>query len=88
MKVAYTKRFLKELADVPARERAQIEAFVFDELPAAGSIGGTRKLEKLAGYTRFYKARFGNWRVGFQLEADTLVIERVLDRKEIYKFFP
>jgi mRNA interferase RelE/StbE len=42
----------------------------------------------MKGYPGYYKVRFGTYRVGIKLENDTLILERVLHRKEIYKFFP
>ena len=38
MKVAYRKRFLKNLASVPANVSGPIERFVFEELPRADSL--------------------------------------------------
>ena len=32
--------------------------------------------------------RFGDYRAGLKLENDTLYFERILHRKEIYKFYP
>lgn len=84
----YTKRFLKELAAVPISDRSRIETFVFETLPAAATPGEAGKLEKLSGFTSYYKIRFGSWRVGFRKDGDIWTAERVLDRKEIYKVFP
>ena len=88
MKVAYRKRFLKDLAAIPAHLRGPIERFVFEELPQAASLQSTGKIEKLTGYTSFFKARFGDYRVGLSLADDTVTLERVLNRKEIYRKFP
>jgi hypothetical protein len=49
MKVAYRKRFLKDLASVPANLRGPIERFVFEELPLADSLQSTGKIAKLKG---------------------------------------
>ena len=87
MTVEYTRRFLKELAAVAARERVRIEQFVFETLPAAASVAATGQLEKLSGYDTFLRAHFGDYQVGFRLTPDTIVCERVLHRKEIYKYF-
>jgi uncharacterized protein (DUF433 family) len=46
MKVAYRKRFLKDLASVPANLRPAIERFAFEELPQADSLQSTGKIEK------------------------------------------
>jgi len=86
--VEYRKRFLKELADVPETQRHEIERFVFGELPRFRSILESRKIERLRGYPGFFKIRFGDYRVGLRLENDTVVLERVLHRKDIYRYFP
>ena len=38
MKGEYHKRFLKELAKIPAKQRKDIEQFVFNEIPNANNI--------------------------------------------------
>jgi len=82
------QRFLKDLASLPSQVRTQVEHFVFEELPQASSLQETGKVERMTGYPGCYKARFGNYRVGMVLEADALIFERVLHRKEIYRKFP
>jgi len=42
----------------------------------------------MQGYRGFYKIRFGSYRVGMKLEGDTLILQVVMDRKNIYQFFP
>ncbi len=42
----------------------------------------------MIGYKKYYKIRFGDYRVGLKKENDTIVIETVKHRKEIYKYFP
>ena len=88
MRVAYCKRFFKDLACILREQWTRIEQFAFEELPSAASVAASGKLERLTGFPGFYKARFGNYRVGARLEASVLILERVLDRKEIYRKFP
>ena len=88
MKVVYQKRFLKDLASVPSNLRPSIERFAFEELPRADSLYSTGKVEKLKGHANFFKVRFGDFRVGLSLTDDTVTLERVLNRKEIYRKFP
>lgn len=88
MKVVYQKRFLKDLASVPSNLRPSIERFVFEELPRADSLQSTGKVEKLKGHTNFFKVRFGDFRIGLSFAGDTVTLERVLNRKEIYRKFP
>lgn len=60
MKVSYSKKFLKQLAQLPSRVRSEGETFVFEQLPNASSIAEVGSIEKMQGYRGFYKARFGS----------------------------
>lgn len=88
-RIQYTKTFLKELAKLPEKPRQQVETFAFGEAVKTNpfAIG---KIEKLAGYDSYYKARFGAYRVGLRLDAENQVLEfmRVRHRRDIYQKFP
>ena len=88
MKTLYSKKFLKDLSKIPKKERTSIEDFVFETIVKHKSLSEIRKVEKLKGYQGFYKVRFGNYRIGLKLEGETTIIERVLHRKDIYRYFP
>lgn len=88
MRVLYSKKFLKDLAAIPAKQRLEIENFVYEELPSTKSIGELHKFEKMKGYANCYKARFGSYRIGIILDGNIVELKRVMDRKSIYKFFP
>ncbi len=88
MNVQYRKRFLKELAKIPSGTRLKIEQFVFHTLPQANTFNESGAIEKMQGYSSFYKIRFGSYRVGIRFEDNVCTLERVLHRKEIYRFFP
>ena len=82
------KKFLKDLADIPAHTRKEIEHFVFDVLPVAKTIAELNKFEKMHGYTHCVKARFGDYRIGAYHFKDHIELKRVLHRREIYRYFP
>ncbi len=88
MNVTYQKRFLKQLAQIPLDTRIKIEKFAFEDLPMANSVTEIGKIKKMKGYNDFYKARFGSYRVGIEIDGDNLTLKVVMDKKEIYKFFP
>jgi mRNA interferase RelE/StbE len=88
LKVKYRKKFLKELSSIPSSIRKKIEKYVFDTIPKSNSIHEMGKIEKLKGYTGYYKIRFGDYRVGLKVEEDLVIFERVLHRKDIYKYYP
>ena len=79
---------MKELAKIPIKTRSKIERFVFEDVPNLKKLGDSIKIEKMSGYTNYYKARFGDYRVGLKLEKDEIIFEKVLHRKEIYRYFP
>jgi mRNA interferase RelE/StbE len=89
VQVVYTKTFLRDLAKVvPLKRREQIEKFVFERLPALYSIEAAGIIEKMLGHKNHYKVRFGNYRVGMIKNRNQVELLRVMDRKDIYKFFP
>jgi mRNA interferase RelE/StbE len=65
-----------------------MEDFIFEELPIANSIFCIGIVEKMRGYSLYYKVRFGSYRIGLKMENDTVILERVLHRKDIYRYFP
>lgn len=88
MKVKYRKKFLKELSSIPTSVRTKIETYVFNTIPESDTLHEIGKIKKLKGYRDYYKIRFGDYRVGFKIEGDILIFERVLHRKDIYKYYP
>jgi len=88
MEIRVNKTFLKELARIPARQREKVEQFVFEDAAAFQRREDIPNLKKLKGYKYFYRIRFGNYRAGVKIQNNTLVFERLLHRKDIYKFYP
>ena len=88
MQTKFKKRFLKQLANLPKDVRERIESFVFEELPNLASISESGKIEKMQGYDDYFKIRFGSYRVGLKLENEEVIVQIVMHRKEIYRFFP
>ena len=88
LEIRVNKTFLKELAQLPVNQRKKIEYFVFDEAEHFKTIEDIPNLKKLKGYKYYYRIRFGNYRAGIKIHNNTLVFERLLHRKDIYKFYP
>lgn len=86
----YKKTFLKELKKLPKDIRVKIERLCFDVLPDIEHLSDIKGLEKLVGYGNYYKVRFGDYRVGVEIDTEKKVIVccRVLHRKEIYRYYP
>jgi mRNA interferase RelE/StbE len=88
-KVEDTKKFLKELADLPQDMQARIEPIVFQELESENPFD-LGYLQKMKGYDDKYKIRVGDYRIGVSVdkETQTLICQRVAHRKDIYRTFP
>jgi len=88
MNVQVNRVFLKELAKLPAKERLKVEKLLFEEVESYLSLAQIPNFKKLKGFRNYYKIRFGDYRAGLKFENNTLYFERILHRKDIYKFYP
>jgi mRNA interferase RelE/StbE len=89
LEVAYAESFLKDLKLLKSTPYYQkIKKFCFTELPACSTVKEIRNLKKLEGHSNFFRIRIGDYRIGLYVKNNSIQILRVLDRKEIYRFFP
>jgi len=88
LEIRINKTFLKELSRVPLNQRKIIEQFVFNDAQNFNRPEDIPNLKKLKGYKFYYRVRFGNYRAGIRIQNNILVFERLLHRKDIYKFYP
>jgi len=88
LQIRINKTFLKELARLPVTQRKKIEHFVFKEAKNFEKPEDVPNVRKLKGYKDYYRIRFGDYRAGVKIHNNTLFFERILHRKDIYKFYP
>ena len=88
LEIKVNKKFLKELATLPNKTRQKVEKLVFDEISTCQNINEISNLQKLTGYKSYYRIRLGQYRIGLRYEENTLIFERIMHRKDIYKYFP
>lgn len=88
METFFKRAFGRDLRKIPKEFRDKIEAFVFDKAVEANSLADLGPIVSLSGHTGFYRKRFGDYRVGFELKEGKLIFYRALHRKDIYKKFP
>lgn len=84
----YQKKFLKDMAGIPMPLRKKIEEFVFTRLSSLNKFTELKEAERMTGYPHYYKIRFGDYRLGLHFYDGNITLERILHRKEIYRFFP
>ena len=77
---------LKALKSTPYYE--SIKKFTFEEIIEISSFEEITNIKKLQGYDNAYRIPIGDYRLGIIFDSETLIFERVLHRKEIYRYFP
>jgi len=86
MKILVDKSFERDAKKLPSSAQKQLKKIIH-KISTANSLSKI-DLSKMAGAKNAYRIRFGNYRMGIYLEGEKLVLSRVLDRKDIYRFFP
>ncbi len=87
MNIEIRKSFQKDSEKLPASTQILLERII-QNIIAAKKIADLPACKKLSGYKTAYRLRAGNYRIGFFYENETAELVRVLNRKDIYKYFP
>ena len=88
MKVEFLKQFSKDLDKISSKSiKNQIEELII-VLESAESLQSISNTKKLKGHRNAYRIRIGDYRLGLFIENNTILIARLLHRKDIYKIFP
>ena len=89
MNVTYKMKFLKDLKALNSTDvYEKICILVLEEIPNAEDLSTIANLSKLKGDNTAYRIRVGDYRIGFFMEDNEIVMSRVLHRSEIYRYFP
>ncbi|HBX51732.1 MAG: plasmid stabilization protein [Bacteroidetes bacterium RIFOXYA12_FULL_35_11] len=88
MVVEYTKRFLKDIDAIDNRSLALDVKEAINDAKSVNSIKDLKSTKKMKGEKNAFRIKIGDYRLGFYLEADTILMSRFLHRKEIYRYFP
>lgn len=89
MKTFYQPSFIKDLKALKSTAAfPQIKKLVFEDIPTYQTIDDISNLKKLKGEENFYRIRVGDYRIGIIFEKEVVTFERVLHRKDIYRYFP
>ncbi len=88
MVVKIDQRFEKDTDRIKDKKLLLRVAQVIGQVIAAESLEKISSIKKLQGYKEYYRIRIGDYRLGLRLENDSVIFERFLSRKDIYKYFP
>ena len=60
-----------------------------EKLKTANSLREVTNIKSMQGYPGFYRIRFGDYRIGFSLEADNSVLLLAIDHRSVfYRNYP
>ena len=88
MKILFEKKFLKDIDAVNEKHVKQHVESIISDIEKAKQLNSLPNLKKMKGHKSAYRIRIGNYRLGFVYENQTVVFIRLLNRKDIYKYFP
>lgn len=88
MVVKIDQRFEKDTDRIKDKKLLLRVAQVIGQVMEAESLEKISSIKKLQGYKEYYRIRIGDYRLGLRLENDSVIFERFLSRKDIYKYFP
>jgi mRNA interferase RelE/StbE len=88
VKVEFRESFAKDLKGVKDKGLLRRAKEVIEAVEKADSLADVANLKKLKGGGNYFRLRVGDYRVGIALEDDTVIFVRLLNRKDIYKYFP
>jgi mRNA interferase RelE/StbE len=88
LKVTFRESFLRDVRAVKEKSVQRRIREVIEHVEQVNRPTDIPNLKKLTGQATYYRIRIGEHRVGLKIEADTVIFVRVLNRKDIYKYFP
>ena len=88
MEIVYEKSFEKDLKRInDKRIREQVKLKIV-EIRNCNILSEIKNIKKLSGQNTIYRIRISDYRIGFEFAESKLIFTRILNRKDIYKFYP
>ena len=88
MKVKFESKFAKDLKKIKDPKILSRLKKIIIHYKAVVNLSEINNLKKLQSHETFYRIRLGDYRIGIEIQKDTIIFTRFLHRKDIYKFFP
>jgi mRNA interferase RelE/StbE len=88
MKIEFLSKFNQDLNKIHLKSVRNSLLKVIELTQSAETLAEIPNLKKLQGFKSAYRIRIGDYRIGIFIEGNTIQFARVLNRKEIYKYFP
>lgn len=88
MKYLVTNKFYKDLKSINDKSIiGKVNVFI-NEIENAQHLNELTDIKKLKGFTNAYRKRINNYRIGFYINDNNILLITILKREDIYKKFP
>lgn len=89
MELEYRASFVRDLRRIGSAEiRRRVERIMghLESAATIADVAGAVRIRSASG--RYYRIRIGDYRLGLALDGDTVILVRLLHRRDIYRMFP
>ncbi|MBM3125621.1 MAG: type II toxin-antitoxin system RelE/ParE family toxin [Chloroflexi bacterium] len=88
MQILFERSFSRDLKKIKDKHILDQINKAIEEVEAAASPSDLPRLRKLEGFDTYFRIRVENYRIGIEILKGQVIFVRVLNRKEIYRYFP
>lgn len=88
MKVDFKTSFLRDIKKVKDTDLLKSIDTAIQNAENAVNVNEIKNIKKLTGYKTYFRIKINDFRIGLNIENETITFVRFLHRKNIYKFFP
>jgi mRNA interferase RelE/StbE len=88
MKVTFERSFSKGIDKLKNQQVKNRIIKLIEKCEEAKVITDIPNVKKMTSFSSFYRFKIGDYRIGVELENDTINFVIVSHRKDIYKVFP
>lgn len=88
MKIQYLRSAYKDVKKIREKHIKTKLAATIRSISTAHKLTDIKGVKKLSGHPHAYRIRIGDYRLGFYLENEIMIIARFVKRNDIYKLFP
>ncbi|QBN18962.1 type II toxin-antitoxin system RelE family toxin [Flavobacterium nackdongense] len=88
MIVTFDKSFSKSLDKIGNAIALKNTSKAIEKCEMAKNISEIPNLKKLKGYKNYYRIKIGDYRIGVEIENETIDFILITHRKNIYNLFP
>lgn len=88
MKILFEASFARDLKRIKNKTVLQQVQQIINQVKAAQTLNDIHSMKKMQGYETLYYIRLGDYRIGIEIVREDIIFVRILNRKDIYRYFP